>query len=166
MTTRQPGITIERIDHGVLPANDLGRAFRFWANFMGARLNFLTNMNARGLNREVPLIVFFTVANHSGFGIALQDFPLSASPARPQEGVVWAFEMAATDLSAAIEAAEKQSLVYDASNIRPGVRCGPLFSSSIPRAIRSSSASEKIHRSWRRKERWCRFGASAMCASR
>ena len=77
ITTNQPSITIERIDHGVLPANDLGRAFRFWAGFMGAQLNFLTNMNARGLNREVPLIVFFTVANHAGFGIALQDFRLS-----------------------------------------------------------------------------------------
>jgi hypothetical protein len=25
---------------------------------MGARLEFLTNLNARGLNREVPMIVF------------------------------------------------------------------------------------------------------------
>ncbi len=113
MTTNQPSITIERIDHGVLPANDLGRAFRFWAGFMGAQLNFLTNMNARGLNREVPLIVFFTVANHAGFGIALQDFRLSTMPAKLLEGVVWAFEIAATDLSAAVEAAQKQKLVYD-----------------------------------------------------
>src|SRR5215210_3970329 len=67
MTTNQS--TIERIDHGVLPANDLG--------------------------------------------IALQDFRLSAPPTRPQEGVVWAFEVAATDLSAAIEAAQTQKLVYD-----------------------------------------------------
>lgn len=110
--TTEP-ITIERIDHGVLPANDLGRAFRFWAGFMGARLNFLTNMNARGLNREVPLMVFFTVANHSGFGIALQDFRLSAQPARPQEGVVWAFEVAAADLSSALEEARKQKLACD-----------------------------------------------------
>ena len=30
---------------------------------MGARLDFLTNMNARGLNREVPLIVPFNLYN-------------------------------------------------------------------------------------------------------
>ena len=42
----------ERIDHGVLPSNDLGRAFRFWSTFMGARINFHANLNVRGLNRD------------------------------------------------------------------------------------------------------------------
>ena len=109
MTKKNPAFTVARIDHGVLPANDLGRSFRFWVAFMGARLEFLTNLNARGLNREVPMIVFFTVANHPGFGIALQDFRLS-KPAQPLEGVVWGFEVAADDLSAARQAAEKQKL--------------------------------------------------------
>lgn len=109
MTAKSPAFTVARIDHGVVPSNDLGRAFRFWTGFMGARLEFLTNLNTRGLNREVPMIVFFTVANHPGFGIALQDFRLS-KPARPAEGVVWAFEVAADDLSAARQATEKQKL--------------------------------------------------------
>lgn len=103
-------ITLERIDHGVLPSNDLGRAFRFWSTFMGARLGFHANLNARGLNREVPMIVFFTVANHPGFGLALQDFRLSSLPARRLEGIVWGFEVAADDLSAAAGEIEKQKL--------------------------------------------------------
>src|SRR5574341_1792337 len=103
-------VTLERIDHGVLPSNDLGRAYRFWSGFMGARLGFHTNMNLRGLNREVPMIIFFTVANHPGFGLALQDFGLSSTPARRLEGIVWGFEVAADDLSAAAEEAEKQKL--------------------------------------------------------
>ena len=102
-------VSLERIDHGVLPSNDLGRAFRFWSTFMGARINFHANLNARGLNREVPMIVFFTVANHPGFGLALQDFRLSSVPARPLEGVVWGFEVAADNLSAAVALAEKQN---------------------------------------------------------
>jgi catechol 2,3-dioxygenase-like lactoylglutathione lyase family enzyme len=106
-------ITLERIDHGVVPSNDLGRAFRFWSGFMGARINFHANMNVRGLNREVPMIVFFTVANHSGFGLALQDFCLSSTPARRLEGAVWGFEVAASDLSAAAEEAEKQKLRWE-----------------------------------------------------
>jgi catechol 2,3-dioxygenase-like lactoylglutathione lyase family enzyme len=106
-------ITLERIDHGVVPSNDLGRAFRFWSGFMGARINFHANMNVRGLNREVPMIVFFTVANHSGFGLALQDFCLSSTPARRLEGIVWGFEVAASDLSAAAEEAEKQKLRWE-----------------------------------------------------
>src|SRR6266705_2132566 len=109
MSTKNPSFTIARIDHGVLPSNDLGRAFRFWSSFMGARLGFHANLNARGLNREVPMIVFFTVANHSGFGLALQDFRLSPTPARRLEGVGWGFEAAANDLSAtANEAAHQQ----------------------------------------------------------
>ena len=71
-------VTIERIDHGVIPSNDLGRAHRFWGTFMGGEIDHLTNLNIRGLNREVPQIVFYTLANHKGWGVALQDFPISA----------------------------------------------------------------------------------------
>jgi catechol 2,3-dioxygenase-like lactoylglutathione lyase family enzyme len=113
MDNRKLDVSLERIDHGVLPSNDLGRAFRFWSLFMGARLGFHANLNARGLNREVPMIVFFTVANHAGFGLALQDFSLSPTPARKLEGVVWGFEVAADSLSAAAEEAEKRKLHWE-----------------------------------------------------
>src|ERR1700747_3235892 len=92
--------TIERIDHGVVPSNDLGRAHRFWANFMGGEIDHLTNLNIRGLNREVPQIIFYPLPNHRGWGIALQDFPISSQPKRPLEGVVFGFEVAANDLTA------------------------------------------------------------------
>src|SRR5258706_1943620 len=104
------GATVERIDHGVIPSNDLGRGYRFWTKVMGGRLDHLTNLNARGLNREVPQIMFLTVANHRGWGLALQDFPLSAAPQRPLEGVVWGFEVAAESLAAAAQTAQDQKL--------------------------------------------------------
>jgi YD repeat-containing protein len=113
MENEHTEISLERIDHGVLPSNDLGRGFRFWSSFMGARLGFHANLNVRGLNREVPMIVFFTVANHSGFGLALQDFRLSPTPSRKLEGVVWGFEVAADTLSAAADEAEKQELRWE-----------------------------------------------------
>jgi len=31
MSNLNSGVALERIDHGVLPSNDLGRAFRFWS---------------------------------------------------------------------------------------------------------------------------------------
>lgn len=34
MSNLNIGVALERIDHGVLPSNDLGRAFRFWSTFM------------------------------------------------------------------------------------------------------------------------------------
>ena len=46
-------VTIERIDHGVVPSNDLGWAHRFWGSFMGGEIDHLTNLNIRGLNCEV-----------------------------------------------------------------------------------------------------------------
>ena len=110
MSSGNPAVSLERIDHGVLPSNDLGRAFRFWSSFMGARLGFHANLNIRGLNREVPMILFFTVANHPGFGLALQDYRLSPAPVGPMEGVVWGFEVADNDLSAAASEAEKQKV--------------------------------------------------------
>jgi catechol 2,3-dioxygenase-like lactoylglutathione lyase family enzyme len=102
--------TIERIDHGVVPSNDLGRAHRFWAGFMGGEIDHLTNLNLRGLNREVPQIIFYTLANHKGWGVALQDFPISPTPTRPLEGVVFGFEVAASDLTAVRHAAEERKL--------------------------------------------------------
>ena len=119
MQNEHTEVSLERIDHGVLPSNDLGRSFRFWSSFMGARLGFHANLNVRGLNREVPMIVFFTVANHSGFGLALQDFRLSPAPARKLEGVVWGFEVAADNLSAAADEAEKQKLRWERVNEYP-----------------------------------------------
>src|SRR5262245_15417218 len=114
-----PTIELERIDHGVVPSNDLGRGFRFWSAFLGARINFHANMNVRGLNREVPMMIFFTVANHAGFGLALQDFRLPSTPSRKLEGVVWGFEVAADDLSAVAEEAEKQKLRWERSENNP-----------------------------------------------
>src|SRR5262245_15060118 len=111
MSNPNIGVALERIDHGVLPSNDLGRAFRFWSTFMG--INFHANLNDRGLNRELPMIVFFTVANDSVLGLALQDFRLSSKPARRLEGVVGGFEVAADDLSLVVDQAERQKLSWE-----------------------------------------------------
>ena len=105
-------VTIERIDHGVVPSNDLGRAHRFYSTFMGGEIDHLTNLTIRGLNREVPQIVFYTLANHKGWGVALQDFPISPNPARPLEGVVYGFEVAADDLADVVRAAEEKKLKF------------------------------------------------------
>jgi catechol 2,3-dioxygenase-like lactoylglutathione lyase family enzyme len=104
--------TIDRIDHGVVPSNDLGRAHRFYGTFMGGEIDHLTNLNIRGLNREVPQIIFYTLANHKGWGVALQDFPLSPNPARSLEGVVYGFEIAADGLSEVMRAAEERKLPF------------------------------------------------------
>jgi catechol 2,3-dioxygenase-like lactoylglutathione lyase family enzyme len=104
--------TIERIDHGVVPSNDLGRAHRFYGTFMGGEIDHLTNLNLRGLNREVPQIIFYTLANHKGWGVALQDFPISPNPARPLEGVVYGFEVAADHLADVARAAEERKLKF------------------------------------------------------
>ena len=105
-------VTIERIDHGVVPSNDLGRAHRFWGSFMGGEIDHLTNLNLRGLNREVPQIIFYTLANHRGWGIALQDFPISPAPSRQLEGVVYGFEVAAENLATVTRAAEERKLKW------------------------------------------------------
>ena len=80
---------------------------------MGARLGFHANLNVRGLNRKVPMIVFFTVANYPGFGLALQDYRLSPATVRPMEGVIWGFEVADNDLSAAAIEAQKQKIRWE-----------------------------------------------------
>lgn len=84
--------SIVRIDHGVVPTNDLGKSLNFFTKVLGGELMMLVNVNLRGLNREVPEIAFFTVANHRGFGAALQEQPIP-EPVRSMEGPVWGFEV-------------------------------------------------------------------------
>jgi catechol 2,3-dioxygenase-like lactoylglutathione lyase family enzyme len=79
---------------------------------MGGEIDHLTNLNIRGLNREVPQIVFYTLANHKGWGVALQDFPISPNPTRPLEGVVYGFEVAANNLADVVRAAEERKLRF------------------------------------------------------
>ena len=102
--------TIDRIDHGVVPSNDLGRAHRFYGSFMGGEIDHLTNLNLRGLNREVPQIIFYTLANHKGWGVALQDFPIASNPDRPLDGVVYGFEVAAENFSEIARVAEEKKI--------------------------------------------------------
>ena len=77
---------------------------------MGGELDHLTNLNLRGLNREVPQILFYTLANHKGWGLALQDFPIASTPTRPLEGIVYGFEVAAQDISGVVRLAEAREL--------------------------------------------------------
>ncbi len=84
--------SVVRIDHGVVPTNDLGKSLNFFTKVLGGEFMMLVNVNLRGLNREVPEIAFFTVANHPAFGAALQDQPIPA-PVRSLEGPVWGFEV-------------------------------------------------------------------------
>ena len=99
-----------------------GRAHRFYGTFMGGEIDHLTNLTIRGLNREVPQIVFYTLANHKGWGVALQDFPISPTPSRPLEGVVYGFEVAAENLCRRSRARRRAQIEIS----RPGRVCGAM----------------------------------------
>jgi len=88
----QPTASIVRLDHGVVPTNDLGQSIVFLTTVLGADFRRLVNANLRGLNREVPEMAFFVLANHAGFGAALQGQPIP-HPVRPLEGPVWGLEV-------------------------------------------------------------------------
>ena len=158
--------TIDRIDHGVLPSNDLGRAHRFYSTFMGGELDHLTNLTIRGLNREVPQILFYTLANHKGWGLALQDFPIASTPARPLEGVVYGFEVAADNLADVVRAAEERKL-----KIHGPMSYARTFADQriafCPRSRRQHIGTLRAPRSdeaTNRRARSCRCAESATCA--
>ena len=86
------GAPVVRLDHGVVATNDLGLSIVFLTQVLGADFRRLVNANLRGLNREVPEMAFFKLANHHGFGYALQGQPIP-KPVRPMEGPVWGLEL-------------------------------------------------------------------------
>jgi catechol 2,3-dioxygenase-like lactoylglutathione lyase family enzyme len=104
--------SVIRIDHGVIPTNDLGKSLSFFTNVLGARFVALVNANLRGLNREVPEIAFFILANHRGFGLSLEDQPIPP-PIRPLEGPVWGFEVDDRGLGGVIAALEQHKVAYE-----------------------------------------------------
>jgi catechol 2,3-dioxygenase-like lactoylglutathione lyase family enzyme len=103
---------VVRIDHGVVPTTDLGTSLAFYTEVLGGRFNRLVNVNLRGLNREVPEMAFFTLANHRGFGLALQEQPIPP-PVRPLEGPVWGFEVDDRGLTGVITALEQRKVAYE-----------------------------------------------------
>ncbi|MDH3444570.1 MAG: VOC family protein [Deltaproteobacteria bacterium] len=103
--------SVVRIDHGVVPTNDLGRSLVFFTEILGAQFNRLVNVNLRGLNREVPEMAFLTMANHRGFGIALQDQPMPALM-RPLEGPVWGFEIDERGIDGVIAELKKREVGF------------------------------------------------------
>ena len=104
--------SIIRIDHGVIPTNDLGKSLSFFTDVLGDDSMFLVNVNLRGLNREVPEIAFFTLANHRGFGLSLEDQPIPP-PIRPLEGPVWGFEVDDRGLAGVIEALDRRKVAFE-----------------------------------------------------
>ena len=70
------GAPVVRLDHGVVATNDLGLSIVFLTQVLGADFRRLVNANLRGLDREVPEMAFFKLANHHGFGYALQGQPI------------------------------------------------------------------------------------------
>ena len=104
--------SVIRIDHGVIPTNDLGKSLAFFTDVLGARFNALVNVNLRGLNREVPEIAFFTLANHRGFGLSLEDQPIPPA-IRPLEGPVWGFEVDDRGLAGVIAALDHRKVAYE-----------------------------------------------------
>lgn len=104
--------SVVRIDHGVVPTNDLGRSLAFFTEILGAQFNRLVNVNLRGLNHEVPEMAFLTMANHRGFGIALQDQPMPDS-VRPLEGPVWGFEIDERGIDGVMNMLKKREAAFE-----------------------------------------------------
>jgi hypothetical protein len=96
----------------VLPSNDLGRAHRFLLDVYGRRARPSDESKFARPQPRGAAVLFYTLANHKGWGLALQDFPIASTPARPLEGVVYGFEVAAENLAGVVRAAEERKLKF------------------------------------------------------
>jgi catechol 2,3-dioxygenase-like lactoylglutathione lyase family enzyme len=108
----QRAASVVRLDHGVVPTNDLGQSIVFLTNVLGADFRRLVNVNLRGLNREVPEMAFFVLANHAGFGAALQGQPIGR-PVRPFEGPVWGLEVDERGTEGVIKHLEHRQIPFE-----------------------------------------------------
>ena len=133
--------TIDRIDHGVLPSNDLGRAHRFYSTFMGGEIDHLTNLTiSRSQSRGAADCVLHAGQSQGLGRWRCRIFRSRPTPARPLEGVVYGFEVAADNLADVVRAAEERKVKIP----RPGEYAAAMrrsksrFLFSIPTATRWS----------------------------
>lgn len=105
-------VAVIRLDHGVVPSDDLGRSVAFFTDVLGADFKRLVNANLRGLNREVPEMAFFKLANHMGWGVALQDQPIPPT-VRPMDGPVWGFEVDDRGMAPVVKALENLGVKFE-----------------------------------------------------
>jgi len=103
---------VVRLDHIAVPTNDLGTSLAFYTDVLGAQFNRLVNCNLRGLNRVVPEMVFVTVANHHGMGIALQD-DLIPAPIRKLEGPVCGFEIDERGIDGVVQVLRDKKVAFE-----------------------------------------------------
>lgn len=104
--------SVVRIDHGVVATNDIGLSLVFLTDVLGAHFRRLVNVNLRGINREVPEMAFFVLANHAGFGLALQEQPIP-KPVRPLEGPVWGLELDERGIEGAAKELQKRNVRFE-----------------------------------------------------
>src|SRR5262249_52823142 len=78
---------IRVLHHGAVPVADLGRAYRFYARVLGARLERLLNATAQALQRGLPESALLDLGGGAQFGLALQYEPMP--PSTGTEGIVW-----------------------------------------------------------------------------
>jgi catechol 2,3-dioxygenase-like lactoylglutathione lyase family enzyme len=103
---------VNRLDHVAVPTNDLGTSLAFYTGVLGARFDRLVNCNLRGLNRVVPEMVFVTLANHHGMGIALQDEVIPAA-IRPLEGPVTGFEIDERGIEGVVQVLRDKGVAFE-----------------------------------------------------
>jgi len=96
----------------VVPTNDLGESILFLTHVLGGEFRRLVNANLRGLNREVPEMAFFVLANHAGFGAALQGQPIP-KPVRPMEGPVWGLEIDERGIDGVLEQLKSREAPFE-----------------------------------------------------
>jgi catechol 2,3-dioxygenase-like lactoylglutathione lyase family enzyme len=104
---------VVRLDHMAVPTNDLGTSLAWFQTVLGADFTRLVNCNLRGLNRVVPEMVFMIVANHRGFGLALQDDVIVA-PTRPHEGPICGFEIDERGIDGVVAALTERRVTFEA----------------------------------------------------
>src|SRR3954468_15351418 len=112
MLATERATAVMRIDHVVMPCNDLGQSLLWFQRALDAEAPRIIGVNQRGLEREVPMLVFFTLANHAGFGVALQSQTIPP-PSRPLEGPVCGFEIDERGLEAVIDVLRRRGLTFD-----------------------------------------------------
>lgn len=131
--SNRPGLV--RIDHGAIPVNDAGRAYRFYHELLGAELHHIGHLTNRPFKDGQGPMIFLEIAGHKGWALALEYEDLPA-PEGTFDCPCWAFSVSEEAFKRALEVLKQQGISHTIVEGRPS---GPVARSIFFRDTEANS---------------------------
>lgn len=111
--------SVNRIDHFVLQVNDVWRAFEFYRDLLGAKVDHMAGMDTGRLWHRGNQILFIQIAGHKGVGFCVSNVEVPPAK-RLCEHYTFGFEVTPRQFDQMQDLLRKRNISYETDSYEPG----------------------------------------------